>query len=64
MIRLLKLPCGLAATFLATLCLIPGHVAAGPSVNVAMQAAFPAPPYLVELLYVVTRELESLLDNS
>ncbi|KAI0382581.1 glycosyltransferase family 24 protein [Hypomontagnella monticulosa] len=56
MIRLLKLPCGLAATLLATLCLNPGHVAAGPSVNVAMQAAFPAPPYLVELLETAAGE--------
>ncbi|KAI2635587.1 glycosyltransferase family 24 protein [Hypomontagnella submonticulosa] len=56
MIRLLKLPCGLAATFLAALCLNSGHVVAGPSVNVAMQAAFPAPPYLVELLETAAGE--------
>lgn len=52
MIRLFKLPCGLAAALLAAICLNPSHVvaAAGPSVNVAMKAAFPAPPYLLELL--------------
>ncbi|KAI0165086.1 UDP-glucose:glycoprotein glucosyltransferase [Hypoxylon sp. FL1284] len=47
--RLFKLPCGLAAALLAAL-LNSGYVVAGPSVNVAMKAAFPAPPYLVELL--------------
>ncbi|KAI1100428.1 UDP-glucose:glycoprotein glucosyltransferase [Jackrogersella minutella] len=56
MIRLLKLPCGLATTLLAALCLNSGHVAAGPSINVAMQAAFPAPPYLVELLETAAGE--------
>ncbi|KAI0002384.1 glycosyltransferase family 24 protein [Xylariaceae sp. FL0662B] len=56
MIQLLKLPCGLAATLLATICLIPSRVVAGPSVNVAMKAAFPAPPYLVELLETASGE--------
>ncbi|KAF3059546.1 UDP-glucose:glycoprotein glucosyltransferase [Daldinia childiae] len=51
-----ELPCGLAATLLATLCLNLGHVVAGPSVNVAMKAAFPAPPYLVELLETAAGE--------
>ncbi|KAH8668454.1 UDP-glucose:glycoprotein glucosyltransferase-domain-containing protein [Xylariales sp. PMI_506] len=50
MLRLLKLPCGLAAALLATLCLNAGSVAAGPSVNVDMKAAFSEPPYLLELL--------------
>lgn len=50
MIRLWSLPCGLAATLLAAVCLGPGHVAAGHSVHVAMKAAFPAAPYLIELL--------------
>lgn len=50
MMRLLNLPCGLAATLLATVCLGPSHVTAGPSVHVSMKAAFPAPPYLIELL--------------
>ncbi|KAI1483752.1 glycosyltransferase family 24 protein [Daldinia eschscholtzii] len=54
--RLFQLPCGLAATLLATLCLNSGHVIAGPSVNVAMRAAFPAPPYLVELLETAAGE--------
>ncbi|KAK0669947.1 UDP-glucose:glycoprotein glucosyltransferase-domain-containing protein [Cercophora samala] len=48
MIRLSQLPLGIAA-ILAT-CLSPVHVGASPSVNVALKAAFPAPPYLVELL--------------
>ncbi|KAI0106343.1 UDP-glucose:glycoprotein glucosyltransferase [Hypoxylon sp. NC0597] len=56
MIRLFQLPCGLTATFLAALCLGPSYVVAGPSVNVAMQAAFPAPPYLVELLETAAGE--------
>ncbi|KAK3994506.1 UDP-glucose:glycoprotein glucosyltransferase-domain-containing protein [Cladorrhinum sp. PSN332] len=46
MIRLSQLPLGLAA-ILAT-CLT--QVAASPSVNVGLKAAFPSPPYLVELL--------------
>ncbi|KAK4222143.1 UDP-glucose:glycoprotein glucosyltransferase-domain-containing protein [Podospora fimiseda] len=46
MIRLSQLPLGLAA-ILAT-CL--PHVVASPSVNVGLKAAFPSPPYLVELL--------------
>ncbi|ORY67201.1 family 24 glycosyltransferase [Pseudomassariella vexata] len=50
MIRLLKLPCGIAATLLAAVCLNADHVAAAPSVNVAMKASFPSPPYLLELL--------------
>ncbi|KAK4177165.1 UDP-glucose:glycoprotein glucosyltransferase-domain-containing protein [Triangularia setosa] len=48
MLRLSQLPLGLAV-ILAT-CLSPVHVWASPSVNVALKAAFPAPPYLVELL--------------
>ncbi|XDG04931.1 hypothetical protein ABKA04_004546 [Annulohypoxylon sp. FPYF3050] len=56
MLRFLKLPCGLAATLLAALCLDPSYVIAGPSVNVAMRAAFPAPPYLVELLETAAGE--------
>ncbi|KAI1385337.1 glycosyltransferase family 24 protein [Hypoxylon trugodes] len=56
MIRLFQLPCGLAATLLAALCLNSGYVAAGPSVNVAMKAAFPTPPYLVELLETAAGE--------
>jgi hypothetical protein len=46
MIRLTQLPWGLAAALLAAV-----HVSAGPSVNVGMKAAFPAAPYLIELLY-------------
>ncbi|KAI2602668.1 UDP-glucose:glycoprotein glucosyltransferase [Hypoxylon sp. NC1633] len=56
MIRLLQLPCGIAATLLATLCINSSLVVAGPSVNVAMRAAFPAPPYLVELLETAAGE--------
>ncbi|KAI1261991.1 UDP-glucose:glycoprotein glucosyltransferase [Xylariaceae sp. FL1019] len=56
MIRIWCLPCGLAAALLAVLSLAPGHVAAGPSVNVAMKAAFPAPPYLIELLETAAGE--------
>ncbi|KAK7918413.1 UDP-glucose:Glycoprotein Glucosyltransferase [Apiospora marii] len=49
MIQLLKLPCGIA-TLLAAVYFNAQHVAAGPSVNVGMKAAFPSPPYLLELL--------------
>ncbi|KAH8160675.1 hypothetical protein CIB48_g7562 [Xylaria polymorpha] len=56
MIRLLKLPCSLAAALLAAVCLGPSHVTAGPSVHVAMKAAFPAPPYLIELLETAAGE--------
>ncbi|KAK0716699.1 UDP-glucose:glycoprotein glucosyltransferase-domain-containing protein [Apiosordaria backusii] len=48
MLRLSQLPLGLTAILAA--CLSPVHVGASPTVNVALKAAFPAPPYLVELL--------------
>ncbi|KAK9777651.1 putative UDP-glucose:glycoprotein glucosyltransferase [Seiridium cardinale] len=54
MLKLLKLPCGLAATLLAAICLNAGHASAGPSVNVGMKAAFPSPPYLLELLHMLS----------
>ncbi|KAL2268090.1 hypothetical protein VTJ83DRAFT_2936 [Remersonia thermophila] len=44
MVRISRLPWGLALLALT------GPVAASPSVNVALKAAFPSPPYLVELL--------------
>ncbi|GAB1317223.1 killer toxin resistant protein [Madurella fahalii] len=50
MIRLSQLPWSLAAAILAATCLSSTPVAASPSVNVALKAAFPSPPYLVELL--------------
>ena len=50
MIRLAQLPWALKAALLAATWLPSLHVAATPSVNVALKAAFPAPPYLVELL--------------
>ncbi|KAK4136151.1 glycosyltransferase family 24 protein [Trichocladium antarcticum] len=50
MIRLSQLPWGLAAAILAAAWLPSAQVAASPSVNVALNAAFPSPPYLVELL--------------
>jgi len=49
MIRLSQLPWGLAAAILAAAWL-PLQAVAAPSVNVALKAAFPSPPYLVELL--------------
>ncbi|KAM0324560.1 hypothetical protein ACHAQA_007945 [Verticillium albo-atrum] len=51
MIRLSQLPLGLALTLLAAV-----NVSAGPSVNVGMQAAFPAGPYLLELLETAAGE--------
>ncbi|KAI0535013.1 UDP-glucose:glycoprotein glucosyltransferase [Xylaria digitata] len=56
MIRLLSLPCSLAATLLAAVCLGPSYVSASHSVHVAMKAAFPAPPYLIELLETAAGE--------
>ncbi|KAI1117857.1 UDP-glucose:glycoprotein glucosyltransferase [Nemania sp. NC0429] len=56
MIQLLNLPRSLAAALLAAACLGPGHASAGPSVHVAMKAAFPAPPYLLELLETAAAE--------
>lgn len=52
MLQLLQLPGGLVAALLAALVPGPACVAAAPSVNVAMKAAFPSPPYLLELLSV------------
>jgi len=49
MIRVSQLPWGLVAAVIAGAWL-PLHTAAAPSVNVALKAAFPSPPYLVELL--------------
>ncbi|KAK4099857.1 glycosyltransferase family 24 protein [Parathielavia hyrcaniae] len=49
MIRLSQLPWGLTALLAATW-LPSAQVDASPSVNVALKAAFPSPPYLVELL--------------
>ncbi|KAI3325357.1 glycosyltransferase family 24 protein [Xylariaceae sp. AK1471] len=56
MIQQLHMPCSLLAALLAVVCLGPGYVTAGPSVHVAMKAAFPAPPYLVELLETAAGE--------
>ncbi|KAI1428978.1 UDP-glucose:glycoprotein glucosyltransferase [Xylaria sp. FL1777] len=56
MIRLFSLPRSLAAALLAAVCLGPGFVTAGHSVHVAMKAAFPAPPYLIELLETAAGE--------
>lgn len=50
MIRIAQLPWGLAAALLAAVWLPTSQVAAAPSVNVDLKAAFPSPPYLVELL--------------
>ncbi|KAK1830513.1 UDP-glucose:glycoprotein glucosyltransferase [Podospora conica] len=50
MLRLSQLPWALKAALLAAAWLPALHVTATPSVNVALKAAFPAPPYLVELL--------------
>ncbi|KAL2194523.1 glycosyltransferase family 24 protein [Corynascus similis CBS 632.67] len=49
MLRLSQLPWGLVALLAATW-LPSSQVVASPSVNVALKAAFPSPPYLVELL--------------
>ncbi|KAK3689965.1 glycosyltransferase family 24 protein [Podospora appendiculata] len=50
MLQLSQLPWGLAAAILTATWLPLPQVAATPSVNVALKAAFPSPPYLVELL--------------
>ncbi|KAH7376602.1 UDP-glucose:glycoprotein glucosyltransferase [Plectosphaerella cucumerina] len=51
MLRLSQLPLGLALTILAAV-----NVSAVPSVNVGMKAAFPAGPYLLELLETAAGE--------
>ncbi|KAK7747781.1 killer toxin resistant protein [Diatrype stigma] len=56
MISLLRLPGGLVATLLGSICLHSSYVGAGPAVNVAMKASFPEPPYLVELLETAAGE--------
>ncbi|KAK3346307.1 glycosyltransferase family 24 protein [Lasiosphaeria hispida] len=50
MIRLSQLPWGLTVAILTAAWLPVLQVVAAPSVNVALKAAFPSPPYLVELL--------------
>ncbi|KAB5526252.1 UDP-glucose:Glyco protein glucosyltransferase-domain-containing protein [Coniochaeta sp. 2T2.1] len=59
MIQLSQLPWGLTAALLAATWLPSIRVAAAPSVNVALNAAFPAPPYLIELLETAAQENES-----
>ncbi|EPE03379.1 udp-glucose glycoprotein glucosyltransferase [Ophiostoma piceae UAMH 11346] len=49
-------PRGLAMALLAALSLQPSLTAASPSVDVGMIAAFPAPPYLTELLETAAQE--------
>ncbi|CCC09505.1 unnamed protein product [Sordaria macrospora k-hell] len=56
MIRLSQLPWGLAAAIVTATWLPSNHVAASPSVDVALKAAFPSPPYLVELLETAASE--------
>ncbi|KAK3348125.1 UDP-glucose:glycoprotein glucosyltransferase-domain-containing protein [Neurospora tetraspora] len=56
MIRLSQLPWGLAAAIVTATWLPSHHVAASPSVDVALKAAFPSPPYLVELLETAASE--------
>ncbi|KAH8887033.1 hypothetical protein GQ53DRAFT_844565 [Thozetella sp. PMI_491] len=53
MLRRTRLPCGLAAALLALPCV---QVFAAPTVDIAMKAAFPSPPYLVELLETAAPE--------
>ncbi|KAH8903872.1 UDP-glucose-glycoprotein glucosyltransferase-like protein [Coniochaeta sp. PMI_546] len=59
MIRLSQLPWGLTAALLAATWLPAVRVAAAPSVNVALNAAFPSPPYLVELVETAAQENET-----
>ncbi|TPX12781.1 uncharacterized protein E0L32_000958 [Thyridium curvatum] len=55
MVLLQGLPWGLVASLLATA----ASVAATPSVSVGMRAAFPSPPYLIELLETAAQENET-----
>lgn len=55
MFRLSQLPWGITAAILSVAWL-PLQVAAAPSVNVALKAAFPSPPYLIELLETAAPE--------
>jgi len=63
MFRICQLPWGLTAAILATTWL-PLQSVAAPSVNIALKAAFPAPPYLVELLYGFFLPLNWLVECS
>lgn len=60
MILLSQLPWGLAASMLAATFLGAHPACAGPSVEIAMKAAFPSGPYLIELLFVQAPDLEIL----
>lgn len=50
--RLSLLPPELLGVLLASSCFPARHALAGPTVNVALQASFNAPPYILELLLV------------
>ncbi|KUI71842.1 UDP-glucose:glycoprotein glucosyltransferase [Cytospora mali] len=67
MIRLSQLPWGLVASLLAATVFQTQSVYAGPSVEISMKAAFPSPPYLIELLETAAQENASsyfpLLDH-
>lgn len=59
MIYLSQLPWGLTASLLAATLFGAQPACAGPSVEIAMKAAFPSAPYLIELLYVYPLEAET-----
>lgn len=50
MLRLSQLPWGLVSSLLAATLFGGRPVCAGPSIEISMKAAFPSPPYLIELL--------------
>ena len=55
-----SLPSELVRVLLVSSVLNAARVSAGPAVNVALQASFNSPPYLLELLLVTTRNSESM----
>ena len=53
--RLSLLPSELLGVLLGSSSFTARHVLAGPTVNVALQASFNAPPYILELLLVTLK---------
>ena len=58
------LPSELVHVLLVSSVLKAARVSAGPAVNVALQASFNSPPYLLELLLVTTRNSKSRRQGS
>lgn len=64
MLSLSFLPWELARFLLISSVLNASRVSGGPAVNVALQASFNSPPYLLELLLVTTRNFPRIRHGS